>query len=347
MNRPAILVLGHYPLDRLDRAPKVRTWRMTEALARQARVTLITGTRAERAPWLQAFRARGGLLGLDGIYLEAATSTMTPADWAFLRRARARGIPLAVFIRDWYQRFPDLYPPKNVKERALAVAYGLTLRAYRRLATTLFFPSMGLLDLVPHPDRRLLPPAGQVLQDPGLPRVAHQVLYVGANGPHDGVDLAVAAMEHVVRDLPDARLILIMRRAEWPRALPPWCTAVEAHGEQLEPWLWQSRLALIPRRDTAYNRLALPVKLFDYWSHGLPILTTAGSEAARLVVTGGAGWAVPDTPQAYAAAIRDLLANPARLARMGDTARRLVAAEHNWDVRAASVLAALRDHTGS
>jgi glycosyltransferase involved in cell wall biosynthesis len=235
MSLPRVLVLGHYRLDRLDRAPKVRTWAMTEALARQSLVTLIAGTRGERAPWLRDYLQRGRLSGHFGVYLESATSTMTPADWRFLTAVRRAQIPLAIYIRDWYQRFPDLYPPKDMKERALATAYRLTLGAYARLATTLFFPSPGLLDLFRHPDRRLLPPGGNVLTRPPLPRRAYQVLYVGANGPHDGVDTAVAAMGEVHRAVPESRLILVMRRAEWPEELPAWCEAVEASGHRLQP----------------------------------------------------------------------------------------------------------------
>jgi glycosyltransferase involved in cell wall biosynthesis len=344
MRRPTVLLLGHYPLDRLDRAPKVRTFRMAEALARVASLRLITGTRSERAPWLETFIRAGGLRDVDGVYLESATSTMTPWDWQFLRRVRRAGLPLAIFIRDWYQRFPDLYPPRHARDRALAAAYALTLSAYRRLATTLFFPSVGLMDLMPHPDRRLLPPAGTVLEPPGWPRRPGQVVYVGANGPHDGVDTAISAMGRVAESLPDVRLVLVMRRAEWPRSVPACCTLVEAEGDALAPWLWTSALALIPRRDTAYNRLALPVKLFDYWAHGLPVLTTEGSEAAKLVVTGGMGWAVADTPAAYADALRRLLTSPGLLREMGHRALQAVRTEHNWDRRAEDVLTALADH---
>lgn len=342
MNRPRILLLGHYPLEQRDRAPVVRTVAMAEALARHASVTALSGTRADRAPWIRAFLAAGRLGQVDGVYLEAGTSTMTPADHTLLVAIRRRGLPLGIYIRDAYQRFPELYPPANPKEWAMARAYALTTWRYRRLATVLFFPTDGLADLFPHPQRQLLPPAGTVAAPPaGVVRHPHRVVYVGANGPYDGVDTAALAMTVVSRRHSDAELVLITRPSEVPRDMPPVCRVVTAAGEALHPWLWSSSLALVPRRDTAYTRLALPIKLFDYLSHGLPVIATGPSETSKLVVSAGVGIPVPPDPGRLAEAILSLWARPERLAAMGAAALNLVAQQHNWDARAQQVLGAL------
>lgn len=342
MSRPRILLLGHYPLEPRDRAPVVRTWAMAEALARRASVTALSGTRGDRAEWVRAFLAAGRLGQVDGVYLEAGTSTMTLADHTLLRVIRRRGLPLGIYIRDAYQRFPDLYPPANPKEWAMARAYALTTWRYRRLATVLFFPTDGLADLFPHPERQLLPPAGTVATPPaGVVRHPHRVVYVGANGPYDGVDTAAAAMTLVSRRHPDAELVLVTRPSEAPRERSPVCRLVTAAGEALDPWLWSSALALVPRRDTAYTRLALPIKLFDYLSHGLPVIATGPSETSKLVVAAGVGIPVPPDAGRLAEAILSLWARPERLAAMSAAALHLVAQQHNWDARAQQVLSAL------
>ena len=333
-----VLLLGQYPLDRLDRAPKVRIHHMAEALGRLVDLDVITGTRGERAPRLRRYLRVGALRTLDGVYVESATSTMTTQDWRFLKAVRRAGVPLAIFIRDWYQRFPDLYPPSSWREWAMARLYTLTVSQYARLGTTLFFPTEGLAQLVPHADRRTLPPAGPILSEPSLPRTAGRVVYVGANGPHDGVATAVNAMGRVAAHVPGAHLLLVMRRTEWPSEVPPWCRVVDTSGPDLEPCLWSSMVGLIPRRDTAYNRLALPLKLFDYLAHGLPVVTTEGSEAGRFVVETGTGLAVPDDAAAYAEAIRWLFEHPEQVGAMGRRARERVARCDNWDLRARTVL---------
>ncbi|MCL8208460.1 MAG: glycosyltransferase [Actinomycetia bacterium] len=337
-SRPRVLLLGHYPLHRPDRAPVVRTRAMAEALARHAEVRVVAGTRAARAPALLALLRSGGLSGVDGVYLESATSAMTPVDWWFLRAVRRRGLPLAVYVRDWYQRFPDLYPPRGPKERVLAALYAATLAAYRRLATTLFVPTDGLGRLLGGP-YRLLPPAGAVLPEAPGPRVRGRLVYVGANGPYDGVDLALEAVARLGR--PTVELVLVLRPREAPAAVPPGVRVVAASGADLSAWLWSAELALLPRRDTAYNRIALPVKLFDYWSHGLPVLATGNSEVGRWVARVGGGVAVPATAEALAAALDTLLDDPVRLRTMGERGRAAVRSAHNWDARALTVLDAL------
>jgi glycosyltransferase involved in cell wall biosynthesis len=341
VSAPGLLVVGHYPLDPPDRAPAVRIRAMAEALGRLVPVTLVVGTRAERARQYPALLAEGTLKRVAGVYVEAASSMMTVADWRFLKAVRAAGLPLAVYVRDYYQRFPELYPPRSAKERLMAVGYRATLAAYRRLATTLFVPTEGLGRLVAPGRAELLPPAGSVLTPPPLARRLDQLLYVGANGPHDGVDLAVAAVDRLRSEWPNVRLVLVLRRREAPAELPSFCRLVEASGPALEPWLWSSALGLVPRRDTAYNRIALPVKLFDYLAHGLPVVTTEPGETARWVVTWGVGLAAADSPLAYAQAIARLLRDPALLARMSERALTAVAEEHNWDRRARTVLRAL------
>lgn len=336
--RPRVLLLGQYPLDRPDRAPVVRTKAMAAALARLAEVRVIAGTRGGRAPALLAFLRSGGLGAVDGVYLESATSAMTPVDWVFLRAVRRRGLRLAVYVRDWYQRFPDLYPPRGLKERVLAGLYAATLAAYRRLATTLFVPTDGLGRLVGGP-YRLLPPAGPVIPDPSEPRVRGRLVYVGANGPYDGVDLAVEAVTRLGR--PDVELVLVLRPGETPAAVPPGVRVVAASGAELSAWLWSAELALLPRRDTAYNRIALPVKLFDYWAHGLPVLATGDSEVGRWVAGVGGGVAVPATVDALRDALAVLLEAPERLRAMGERGRQAVVSAHNWDARARTVLDAL------
>jgi glycosyltransferase involved in cell wall biosynthesis len=70
--------------------------------------------------------------------------------------------------------------------------------------------------------------------------------------------------------------------------------------------------------------VVVPSKLYSILAAGRPILAVAPpeSDAARIVVESGCGVAAdPDNPAAVAAAIRELRAQPARLAEMGRRAR--------------------------
>jgi glycosyltransferase involved in cell wall biosynthesis len=70
--------------------------------------------------------------------------------------------------------------------------------------------------------------------------------------------------------------------------------------------------------------VVVPSKLYSTLAMGRPVLavTSRSSDAARIVVESGCGLAAdPDDPVAVAAAIRELRADPARLALMGRRAR--------------------------
>jgi colanic acid biosynthesis glycosyl transferase WcaI len=74
--------------------------------------------------------------------------------------------------------------------------------------------------------------------------------------------------------------------------------------------------------------VVVPSKLYSILAAGRPIIVVAPAEcdAARIVVESGCGVAAdPDDPAAVAAAIRELSAQPARLAEMGRRARETAA----------------------
>ncbi|MCL6563374.1 MAG: glycosyltransferase [Firmicutes bacterium] len=340
--KPRLLLVGHYPLDPPDRAPAVRIAAMARALAQLTELTVISGRRGERERALWRWVQAGGLGQVDAVYVESASSTATPGDLLFLAAVTRRKVPLGIYIRDYYQRFPDLYPQRTLKERLLALAYQATLAAYRRYADVLFFPTEGLAQLVGGRRVALLPPAGEVKAPPeGLERNFSRVIYVGAVEERDGIPLLLAAWEEV-RALMAAELILVVRPREWRGwALPQGVRRVEAHGPALSRWLWEAGLAVIPRLDTPYHRIALPVKLFDYLSHGLGVLVTEGSEAARLVAEEEVGQPVRPTAEAWAQALAAALAEPEKLREWSRRALGSVAERHNWQRRAQLLLQGL------
>ncbi|PSR35925.1 MAG: glycosyl transferase family 1 [Sulfobacillus thermosulfidooxidans] len=341
-----LLMVGHYPLDALDRAPKVRIYRMAEAFARHVQVTLITGTRRQRGPWLTEAWRHNLLKAVDAVYVESASSTATVRDLLFLRHAAQKNLPVAVFVRDYYQKFPDLYPLHGAKSYIMALLYGLTLRAYGAWADILYVPTQGLGDLLPKGSAqvRLLPPGAvtPVSLRPHEASSAPWILYVGAGGPYDGVELLIEAMGHVHRQCPEARLALIMRRAEWPQArIPEYITVTEAAGPSLLPWYEKAAVAVIPRPDTAYTRLAWPVKLMDYLSYGIPVVVTDRSEAARFVERYRVGIHAAANARALAAALIAVISSPQYRQELSMHAYDAVHQAHSWDHRAQSVLADL------
>lgn len=90
-----------------------------------------------------------------------------------------------------------------------------------------------------------------------------------------------------------------------------------------------SDVSLVPLRDLPMFRKVLPSKLFELMGFGVPVICSVPGEAAGLVARSGAGTVIPpEDPQALAAAILELRADPERRRGMGERGRVFVLREH-------------------
>lgn len=87
------------------------------------------------------------------------------------------------------------------------------------------------------------------------------------------------------------------------------------------------------------HRLTLPNKLFEYMMAGLPFVSTDWPEVGRVVHQTGAGVAIAGiTPEAIAAGIRQVLADPMKYAAMRQAGLTAARGEFNWERQAAKLL---------
>jgi glycosyltransferase involved in cell wall biosynthesis len=141
------------------------------------------------------------------------------------------------------------------------------------------------------------------------------VLYAGAHGPANGLDLVLDAAAELGADLPDVRFVLIgdglSKRALMERAVREGLdnvTFLEAVAKHEIP-------DLLAASDAGLHVLAdlplflygvSPNKLFDYMAAGLPVLTNTGGEVGDMVKDNEAGVVVE--PAELASGVRQLVA---------------------------------------
>lgn len=173
-----------------------------------------------------------------------------------------------------------------------------------------------------------------------IPRVARRPFTVGFTGSlrpwHDletlGRAMALLPDAHflIVGDGPErARLSPLLDRAEVTGMVPP---------DDVPAWLARMDVAVAPysaKRPFYFS----PLKLHEYMAAGLAVITSRTGDLERTVRHGETGLTVPpDDPEALAAAIRTLRADPALASRLGDAARAHVTANHTWQGVARRVL---------
>jgi glycosyltransferase involved in cell wall biosynthesis len=169
--------------------------------------------------------------------------------------------------------------------------------------------------------------------------------------PWKGAGLVV----EVAARVPEADVVIVGGQTNWTEDDPD-IAQLAARAEQLGvrervqlrghvPYdrvpevLAQATVALLPLPDEPVARLfTSPLKLFDYMAAGIAIVAS-DLPALREVLRHeeNALLAAPGDPEAFAAAVRRLLADPALAQRLGQQARADVRG-YSWDARAEALL---------
>lgn len=118
------------------------------------------------------------------------------------------------------------------------------------------------------------------------------------------------------------------------RALPGW-RQVDYRGHVdrsgVRQVMRESAAGVVTLLPTPAYLDALPVKMFEYMSAELPVVASDFPLWRQILEDAQAGVCVdPQSPEAIAAAIRELVDDPIRIERMGKAGRAAVMARYNW-----------------
>ena len=108
---------------------------------------------------------------------------------------------------------------------------------------------------------------------------------------------------------------------------------LQVHSVALSSQAGDAALHVPHIADRMINEMATAIKTMEYMAFALPVVAFEGKETRRSAAD-AAVYADSDDPATYAAAVRDLLHDPARRAEMGRIGRRRVAEELAWEHQA-------------
>jgi glycosyltransferase involved in cell wall biosynthesis len=279
------------------------------------------------------------------VYVESSTAIVGPADLAFLWFARRSRIRVLSYVRDAYQLFPEYYPLDSLKRRVARFLFPLSVRALDRVSDQLAFPSRGLAAAVLRDAKRaaaapLLPPGARLSEAPAVDPAAPSLLYVGSlRHRGQGGRLLLDAVQAARAQGAELDLICVTPAADRPPGpIPDWLHLVQATGAEIDRLLPRVLATVTPRHRSAYNDLAVPIKVLEYLGYGRPMIVTDATETAALVREAGCGVVAADTVVGLAEGIATVAAAaPAQLRAWGEAARRAAIA-NSWDVRARRIL---------
>ena len=273
--------------------------------------------------------------------LVATTEILTDKQFAPIARL---GVPAVVDIHDDTILQNDALGISTSLEDEVAIRAkdALNRDGFRWLvAPSAPFAALAGLD----PARTIVAPNGtdSAAVRPGRWPDKPAVGFVAGAAPRRGIEELVEAVRIARGTVHDLRLDLVLaatgdhsraylERLQASLERDEWITIGPSPYPELGARLSRATVLAIPTPAHPYWDSVSPVKLFDYFAAGRPVMTTPRIETARVVWEADAGSVSnDDSPDAMAAALIDLLASPAEARRRGANAR--TAAEQDFDWR--------------
>lgn len=356
-------MIFHHPLPvqaDAQAASGIRPFRMIEAFrAIGYEVEAVCGYSDERARAIAEVgaRLRRGER-YDFVYCESSTEPtlltdrhhlpLRPwLDFGFLARLKSLGLPIGLFYRDIYWRFPGYGASLPAWKRAGALfCYRYDLYQYRRLIDRLYLPSLQMAQHVPGIDAArvaALPPGCIERPAARSPSDRLRLIYVGGLGEH----YRMHELFRALNGLANVELTVCTREAEWRAVqsqylMPPDGNVRVVHrsGEDVRRLMEDADLGVICVDPHRYWTFAAPLKLYEYVGAKRPVLASSGTLAAEFVASQGIGWVVPYAAPQIAALLRKLAADKSLVDAKMEAVRRILP-QHTWEARARQVAAEL------
>ncbi|WP_108444323.1 glycosyltransferase family 4 protein [Halomonas denitrificans] len=260
-------------------------------------------------------------------------------------RLKRRG---KVVIYDAHEDLPRQVLAKHYLSAPVRRVLSRTVEGYQRHACRRFdavvaaTPHIRDLFSVFHPravDVNNFPLGGELVAGDASPAPRHEaasVCYVGSIGSIRGIREIVRAMERLTTP---CRLQLAGRFSEASveqevQGYPGW-SRVDALGHLdragVRRVMTTATAGLVTLHPVINYLDALPVKMFEYMSAGLPVIASDFPLWREIITSSDCGLCVdPLDPSAIAEAIDYLHAHPERARKMGENGQRAVAERFNW-----------------
>jgi glycosyltransferase involved in cell wall biosynthesis len=279
----------------------------------------------------------------DFCYSEPANSPLHPVyDYPFILNIRKHDVPFAVFYRDTYWKFPNHFSKEGIEKQAYLAAHYTECKIYSELADIVFFPSEFAAEISFSATATDTLPPGCNPADPIQNENINEIIYVGGISDRYGIDNLVQLMRHLEHT--NISLNLVCRKSEYNGLVDKKKKKIQnlsinvfhKSGDELIPLYEKSDIGLIPIKDSFYNNMAMPVKLFEYLSFGLPIVATNCKKISEFIQHTNCGRVCEEDPELLADNI-EYLCNNAELTRELSNNSYRAAKSNTWIDRAQKV----------
>lgn len=290
----------------------------------------------------------------DICYIESPTyPIMLYSDRELIKIIHDMGIPIGYFYRDFYRKFPELFPRRKsldgrIKDIALDFLQWRT-DCVLRYCNIVYVPSEEARRLLNYRDVRPLPPAGENRLIPNR-KPNHTAIYVGGITEHYGGKFLLDVFNELHKRQDDYRFILVCRKEEWdqfnnPYGRPEWLEIHHTSGDDgLAPLYRRAAIATTGKSDNVYNEFAVSVKTFEYLSYGLPQVVVKSKAIERIITSEKIGIAIEQDVCSFADAIEGILDNPSCYQEFQNNIKKSLLNRNLWVHRVRQIVSDLHEN---
>lgn len=283
---------------------------------------------------------------VDFCYVESPTyPILLKADYKLLKKISGLKIPIGFFYRDFYRKFPKLFPPRKgilnrIKESYLNYKQWQTDKLLK-VVDIVYLPSEEAKYLFSFNKMKALPPAGEnMISD--IYKMNKTCIYVGGISGNYGFDILINAFKVLVNRDRKYRLILICRKEEWEKVnykgiIYEWLEVYHVFGHELKEYYNRATVALLPKRRNEYNDFAVSVKLFEYMSFGLPVIAISNKATDHIIKEYNIGVTTEESYTDFAAAIENLLSDDKQYKFYRENVKKALLTNNLWTHRVETI----------
>lgn len=308
-----ILYITFVDFKNLSTASSLRPYEMYKSFLNNGyNVTLLTGLQNRMLErWKNVFlfykNIRKG--HFDFCYVELPSGPIFNfCDHLLMMYIHYKKIPIGVFYRDAYWKFPSWNNFNKVKGFIVKSMNKFDLFIFKRICKVVYFPSRTMADLFNVKYKLPLPPAcrNDLYNEDIL--LKRKIIFVGAISKQCGIQLLLEAFDLLNENKQDLIYLNLVCRNINDYIIPyinkPWLKIFKGYsGDSLKNIYADSDFAIIPREKDVYTDFAVPVKLFEYISFGKPIISTDCKETRKVIEKYDIGIICDDNPQSIKKAI--------------------------------------------
>lgn len=248
-------------------------------------------------------------------------------DRNLIRKIHRMGIPVGIFYRDAYWKFPEFEGTElklsfvaRCKRMLIRIMQKRDLRLIKKCCPVVYFPSKLMSSYFDFKDMQILPPGCFEIENDRINNQVCTAIYTGGASIRYGIKLLLDSAISINSEKTTLNLKLVCQEAGWRNFCSEypqyakyegeWLEVYHLNaGEELEKLYTECDYAIVPILKNLYNDFAVPVKLFEYLSHQLPVVVTDCEETGAFVKKHNIGLVAKDNEKDFSSALIKMTEN--------------------------------------